>query len=152
MTRLDYSRNHSRSLSNGRRYYGDEPVFVTCLICHGLEPADGKSAVRAEAERGVKARMSYHGPPQVWLCRTCVETYGTLVTRDLAEQLLDQAGQVPEQVLVELPEPVPDDGVEPQRSFWKWALAAGVAILVGWAILGQEDPDIPGGEAILRPR
>lgn len=147
MTRKDYSLNHSRSLSTARLYHGDEPVFVTCMICHGQEPADGNAAMRAEVERGVKARMGYHGPPQVWLCRTCVETYGTTVTRDLADELVSHLGEV-----LELPEPAPDDDVEPDGSFWKWALAAGAAVFVGWAFLGQQKSDIPGGETILRPR
>lgn len=127
MTRMDYSRNHSRSMSTGPRYYGDEPVFVTCLICRGPEPADGTSAVRARAERGVKTRMGYHGPAQVWLCRTCVDTYGTLVTKDLADEL------APHRASALVPDPEPADEPESESNFWKWALAVGVAVVVGWA-------------------
>lgn len=148
MTRMNYSRNHSRSLSSTHRYYGDEAVLVRCLLCSDEQPADGYHAVRVEVERGVKARLGYHGPPQVWLCRDCVETHGRFVTRDVAAEVAQvaytedsssgrgadtgpAAGEVTDQRID-----------EETRNFWKRALGAGaVAVLIAGAWVSETVSD-----------
>ena len=140
MTKLNYSRNHSRSLSSKRAYHGDEVVFVSCLICSQRQPADGYNALRVETERGVKARMGYQGPSQVWLCRGCVENHGPVITRGLADEItrashLDRDfGEIGPDGGHTEGEP-PDNSVnEEARNFWRWALGAGaVAVLVAGA-------------------
>jgi hypothetical protein len=127
---MDYSRNHSRALSSGRRYYGDEPVYVDCVICRDRQPADGVHAVRARTERGVKARIGYRGPSRVWVCRTCAVSYGTVFTHDIVGELAHDANSWREPPEVELPV---EGCADP--SFWKWALVGGAAIIFGAVLL-----------------
>ena len=130
VTRMDYSRNHSRPLSSGRRYYGDEPVYVRCVICDDRQPADGVQAVRARTERGVKARIGYRGPSQVWVCRMCAVAYGTVFTHDIVGELARDENAWREPPSVEQPA----EGCD-ESSFWKWALVAGAAIIFGAVLL-----------------
>lgn len=130
MTRMNYDRNHSRSLSGGRRYYGDEPVYVSCIICGDRQPADGHHAVRAVALRGVKARIGYRGPSQVWVCRDCGLEYGRAVTHDLVDEFVREGAAWSHKP--EVPEATEESD---DRSFWVWALVAGAAALIGAAFL-----------------
>ena len=137
MTKMNYSRNHARSLSSTRRYCGDEAVLVRCLLCSDHQPADGYHALRVQAERGVKSRLGYHGPPQVWLCRDCVEAHGHFVTREVAEEVA-QVQYLEDSFGGEGSDTGPEAGAatdepvdEETRNFWKWALGAGaVAVLI----------------------
>ena len=134
MTRMDYTRNHARSLSKVRQIFGDDPVYVTCMICLSRQPADGINAHRARVERGVKSHLGYSGPSQVWLCSACACEFGTVVTRELAEQLWPKVGTV----LEETEQP----GETVITESWSWVVVAGVAAAAAgvtyWVLGGDE--------------
>jgi hypothetical protein len=131
---MDYSKNHARNLSNLREHFGDEAVYVTCMICQSRQPADGRHAMRAHAERGVKSRAGYTGPAQVWLCSMCVSDFGMVVTREMAEELWPPPAHVTDHQ--------EQQAVLSDRESWPWLLAAGVAVVaagVTWWVFGGDE-------------
>lgn len=135
---MNYDRNHARSLSRARDYYGDESVFVTCLICQSAVAADGYSAVRATAERGVKSLLGYTGPSQVWLCAACAADFGTTITREDVAGLME-AFHISGAANEACEEWDAAEDTPYHSGLWKCLLALGAAVAVGAAIGGLAD-------------
>lgn len=141
MSGMNYSTNHSRNLSSHRRYYGDEPVHVKCVLCTVHVLADGVHALRAKLDRGVKARIGYRGPAQTWVCRECAEDFGTAIALEQIDALFPATSLWTAESADLIPFRPRDTDLEEDEqrpppnasSVWKWAFAAGAAALIGWA-------------------
>ena len=133
MSKMNYSSNHSRSLSRTPYYSGNEGRSASCIICQRSVVTDGKDGRRAKVDPAIKRQVGYKGSQQAWVCDQCCHQWSSDVGQGLRHQLEQEALAAVE--VASQPYADAEDEQTSDSSFWKWVLAVGV-VVVGVVTLG----------------